>query len=903
MAFRKLFFKRVTGIRDNYLLQEGDIALDEDDFQLYRGDGSTIGGIAITSTGGTSADTVSTGNGTDVTVTGGESTASGSTGGNTIITGGIGVTTGGNTNIIGGAGGTTGGSVNINGGNGGTDGNINIGTENTTLITIGTSGNNIDFPATTTVDFTGATVTGLSVSGIGNDIKNDTTPQLGGNLDLNSFDITGTGDINITGTVTASGGVTFSGTTDFDTITTDGLSISDNSISATRSNDDLTLSASGTGNVVVRSNMRFNDNDKLLFGDSDDLEVFHNGSHSFIKDSGTGSLKLLSNNFNVRNVADTEHGITYTSGGAVELYHNGVKKFDTGSHGVDIVDEAHIEGATPHLTLKRTDNANVPTLRFKGSGGTVGASINFDGTSGTANELAFQTYDGASLAERFRVTYTGAKVSGTLQLGSTTAVSSVLDEDNLASDSATALATQQSIKAYVDGRFTQTTTTVNTLATDGLTITDNNVSANRTNDDLILSSSGTGSININGTVTGTGVLDEDNMASNSANHLATQQSIKAYVDTTVAATNELVEDSTPQLGGDLDLNSNNITGTGNINITGTITSTGGFTGTTDFNTIATDGLTITDNNVSANRTNDDLILSASGTGDVIINSNAKFNDNVKIYFGDSEDLQIWHNASNSIIQNATGELQLRGNTIRLLNAATDEDFAFFNDDGSVDLYHNNTKRFETTADGISVTDHIALADDGELRLGTDNDMQIYHSGTSGFVKNTTGTLILQGSTVRIQDAGSSQTAISAADGVATLYHTNTAVLNTTAGGIKIEKGVQEKFHTVTGASGVTALDCSNGHIFYKTGCTGDITANFTNLTLTAEYAVNLMVIINQGGTPYEVTAVQIGGSAQTLNWQGGSQPTGNANGIDAFSFTILNDGGSYVVLGQMVDFT
>ena len=76
------------------------------------------------------------------------------------------------------------------------------------------------------------------------------------------------------------------------------------------------------------------------------------------------------------------------------------------------------------------------------------------------------------------------------------------------------------------------------------------------------------------------------------------------------------------------------------------------------------------------------------------------------------------------------------------------------------------------------------------------------------------------------------------DGVATLYHTNTAVLNTTAGGIQIEKGVQEKFATITGATGVTALDCSNGHIFYKTGCTGDITANFTNLTLTAEYAVN-----------------------------------------------------------------
>ena len=42
------------------------------------------------------------------------------------------------------------------------------------------------------------------------------------------------------------------------------------------------------------------------------------------------------------------------------------------------------------------------------------------------------------------------EISGSLTLGSSTAVSSVLDEDNMASDSATALATQQSIKAYVD---------------------------------------------------------------------------------------------------------------------------------------------------------------------------------------------------------------------------------------------------------------------------------------------------------------------------------------------------------------------------------------------------------------------------------------------------------------------
>ena len=75
---------------------------------------------------------------------------------------------------------------------------------------------------------------------------------------------------------------------------------------------------------------------------------------------------------------------------------------------------------------------------------------------------------------------------------------------------------------------------------------------------------------VNARITAT-LIDEDNMSSNSATRLPSQQSVKSYVDATVAATNELVEDSTPQLGGNLDLNSNNITGTGNINITGTAT--------------------------------------------------------------------------------------------------------------------------------------------------------------------------------------------------------------------------------------------------------------------------------------------------------------------------------------------
>src|SRR6056300_805077 len=84
---------------------------------------------------------------------------------------------------------------------------------------------------------------------------------------------------------------------------------------------------------------------------------------------------------------------------------------------------------------------------------------------------------------------------------------------------------------------------------------------------------------LNTSVSGTAFLDDDTFATATSTTLASSESIKAYVDATVAATNEVVEDTTPQLGGDLDLNSSDITGTGNINITGTIQSSGNITGT------------------------------------------------------------------------------------------------------------------------------------------------------------------------------------------------------------------------------------------------------------------------------------------------------------------------------------
>ena len=120
--------------------------------------------------------------------------------------------------------------------------------------------------------------------------------------------------------------------------------------------------------------------------------------------------------------------------------------------------------------------------------------------------------------------------------------------------------------------------------------------------------------------------------------------------------------------------------------------------------------------------------------------------------------------------------------------------------------------------------------------------------------------------------------------------------------VHFDRGVEEAFGSLSGQSGTVTHNLNDGHVFYHTTPAGDFTANFTNFNLNDGFTTTITIIVNQGVTARVVSAVQIKGSAQTIEWQGGSAPTGTANGLDAFSFTILRNGSSYIVLGQMVDF-
>ena len=116
------------------------------------------------------------------------------------------------------------------------------------------------------------------------------------------------------------------------------------------------------------------------------------------------------------------------------------------------------------------------------------------------------------------------------------------------------------------------------------------------------------------------------------------------------------------------------------------------------------------------------------------------------------------------------------------------------ENGSVELYHNNSKKFETTSSGITVNGaalvggNIEINTDAYLKIGASNDLSLTHTGTDSYIQNVTGNLYITndgGGSINLQTNGSENAVKCIENGAVELYHNNSKKFETLSDGVNV----------------------------------------------------------------------------------------------------------------------
>ena len=317
--------------------------------------------------------------------------------------------------------------------------------------------------------------------GITDHTVNDTVLQTIGKVGIGvtnagHFSLYVDGPTNITGDALVGGGLTVSGTLEANNIIIDGggnTQIGDDIVTrnlkatgittlATLNTGDLIgVGATFSGNVSIAGTLTYEDvtnvdavglvtaregiripydNKMLQIGLGDDLQLYHQANNSYIKDNGTGSLRILGGNTTFMNAAENKTSAVFNVATSVDLYNNNVLRLQTTGYGVTVYDtlqapQLNITGVSTfagnidangdldvdgHTEL---DNVNISGIltaaQFTGGGGGGGTIIGDDITTRNLNVTGLSTFAGIIDANG------GANISGgsTLDLLNVTGVS------------------------------------------------------------------------------------------------------------------------------------------------------------------------------------------------------------------------------------------------------------------------------------------------------------------------------------------------------------------------------------------------------------------------------------------------------------------------------------------------
>ena len=257
------------------------------------------------------------------------------------------------------------------------------------------------------------------------------------------------------------------------------------------------------------------------------------------------------------------------------------------------------------------------------------------------------------------------------------------------------------------------------------------------------------------------------------------------------------------------------------------------------------------------------ITIAGSAETTVISKKFRFEDNVKLTIGTGEDLEIYHDANHSYItDNGTGNLKITASQIDILG--TSETLATFIDDGAVELYYDNSKKFETTSAGVSVTGDGLIS--GDLGIGSTgifaSAVSLNIDGTGLAIKNDTAGSSNNWSIIK-NTATSSESNIVFVTGAGTSLTLNHDVSATFAGTVDIT-GAGNTLH-LNAASGVTYQKFSeNGTSrFFLATLNGSDGLAFVDADGSAErMRINSSGDVGIGMTPTVILDVKSTGSNQ-----------------------------------------
>jgi len=434
----------------------------------------------------------------------------------------------------------------------------------------------------------------------------------------------------------------------------------------------------------------------------------------FIGTASTASFATTA--FTLNGVVEKDLNVAYAATAGIATY----------AHNAGIATYADNAGIATYATsagiATYADSAGISTYATNAG---IATYASLAGIATHADSAGVSTSVIGGIASVSQLNVSGVTTSNSYSIGSTQVISSGRELQNILSLDAITTATIEAAIQNAPNTFTDLQVTgISTLgvtSTTNLTTQQLNVSGLSTFSDTIIVGTG------KSLTFGDAGANYLKLYSDGTNTYIKQDNVgKLFIDATGAQrTLEIIDSQASQTmakflgnGGGVELYYNNskkleTIGAG-VTVTGTI-----FTNQLNVSGISTFNGTVNFN--SANISGD--LTFANANGDIYLKDNGVIN------FGDGNDLQVFHNGSVSVIRDGgTGGLLIDSdNEIKLAKNGTGSDtLAIFTPDGSVELYYDNSKKFETLGVGVTVT-------------GTTFTDQLSVSGLSTFSGITTHT--------------------------------------------------------------------------------------------------------------------------------------------------------------------